>query len=51
MNADLEKWIDEASKGLEPLAREKIKEQIAEHYQDAVLGYRSGCNSEMRGAK
>jgi hypothetical protein len=41
MNPDLEKWIDEASKGLEPLAREKITEQITEHYQDAVLGYRS----------
>jgi hypothetical protein len=40
MNPDLEKWIDEASKGLEPLAREKISEQITEHYQDAIVKYR-----------
>lgn len=41
MNPDLEKWIDEASKGLEPLAREKITEQITEHYQDAIVKYRA----------
>jgi len=47
VNADLEKWIDEASKGLEPLAREKITEQITEHYEDSVAGYRSSGLSEV----
>jgi len=47
MNPDLEKWIDEASKGLEPLAREKIMEQITEHYEDSVAGYRSSGLSEV----
>jgi hypothetical protein len=46
MSPDLEKWIDEASKGLEPLAREKITKQITEHYQDAVFGYRSSGLNE-----
>jgi len=47
VNPDLERWIDEASKGLEPLAREKITEQITEHYQDAVAGYRSSGLGEV----
>jgi len=47
VNPDLEKWIDEASKGLEPLAREKITEQINEHYEDSVAGYRSSGLSEV----
>jgi hypothetical protein len=47
MNPDLEKWIDEASKNLEPLAREKITEQITEHYEDSVAIYRSSGLSEV----
>lgn len=47
MNPDLEKWIGEASKGLEPLAREKITEQITEHYEDSVASYRSSGLSEV----
>ncbi len=47
MHPDVQKWIEEASKGLEPLALEKITEQISEHYADAVSGYRSSGLSEV----
>ncbi len=45
---DILNWIDEASNGLEPIAREKIEQQILEHYGDALANYRSsGDNREI----
>jgi hypothetical protein len=41
VNIDLQAWINEASWGLELTAREKISEQITEHYEEAVRHYRS----------